>query len=78
MGATNSFIGANFILGQANLVNPSYTIERWHTVLVAYAITLIAALINMVGESTFVDTRKSSVVFSHITLDMQLVLTFIF
>ncbi|PQE09309.1 GABA permease protein [Rutstroemia sp. NJR-2017a BVV2] len=46
MGATNSFIGANFILGQANLVNPTYEIQRWHTVLVAYAITLLATFIN--------------------------------
>lgn len=51
MGATNSFIGANFILGQANLVNPAYVIERWHTVLVAYAITLLAAFINLWGAS---------------------------
>jgi choline transport protein len=54
MGATNSFIGANFILGQANLVNPNYTIQRWHTVLVAYAITLTATFINMVC-ATLVD-----------------------
>ncbi|KAF7884156.1 uncharacterized protein EAF01_011579 [Botrytis porri] len=50
MGATNSFIGANFILGQANLVNPSYLIERWHTVLVAWAVTLIATFINLWGS----------------------------
>ncbi|EHK99894.1 putative Choline transport protein [Glarea lozoyensis 74030] len=40
MGATNSFIGANFILGQAQLTHPSFTIERWHTVLVAYGTIL--------------------------------------
>lgn len=47
MGATNNFIGANFILGQANLCFPSYTIERWHTVLVAYLIAAICTVINI-------------------------------
>ena len=50
MGATNSFIGANFILGQANLANPDFNIERWHTVLVAYSITLLATVVNMFGS----------------------------
>ena len=51
MGATNSFIGANFILGQANLINPSYIIERWHTVLVAWGSHIyIATFINLWGS----------------------------
>ena len=50
MGATNSFIGADFILGQANLVNPDYVIERWHTVLVAWLISFLAAFINLFGS----------------------------
>ena len=49
MGATNNFIGANFILGQVNLSLPSYTIERWHTVLLAYLIALISTGINIYG-----------------------------
>lgn len=49
MGATNNFIAANFVLGMTNLANPSYTIERWHTVLVAYLITLVAAALNIYG-----------------------------
>ncbi|KAK4694288.1 choline transport protein, partial [Lecanoromycetidae sp. Uapishka_2] len=49
MGATNNFIGANFILGQANLSFPSYTIERWHTVLLAYLIALISTGVNIYG-----------------------------
>jgi choline transport protein len=49
MGATNNFVGANFVLGQVNLVNPAYEIERWHTVLVAFAITLFATTINIFG-----------------------------
>jgi choline transport protein len=47
MGATNNFIGANFILGMANLNNSSYTIERWHTVLVTYLITIVAGGVNI-------------------------------
>ena len=47
MGATNNNIGANFVLGMANLTNPSYTIKRWHTVLVTYLINLIATLSNI-------------------------------
>lgn len=49
MGATNNFIGANFILGQANLSFRSYTIERWHTVLLAYLIALISTGVNIYG-----------------------------
>ncbi|KAF2803345.1 GABA permease [Mytilinidion resinicola] len=47
MGAVNNFIGANFLLGMANLSHPDYTIERWHTVLVAYLIAVCAALSNI-------------------------------
>ncbi|ORY12966.1 GABA permease [Clohesyomyces aquaticus] len=47
MGATNNFIGANFILGMANLNTPGYTIERWHTVLVAYLIAVVATVSNI-------------------------------
>ena len=53
MGATNNFIGANFILGQANLSFPEYTIERWHTVLVAYLIAFIGAAVNIYGPHLF-------------------------
>ena len=47
MGATNNFIGANFILGMANLSHPEYVIERWHTVLVSYCIAIFAATVNV-------------------------------
>ena len=47
MGATNNFITANFILGVAQLNNPSYVIERWHTVLAAYAIAALALIFNV-------------------------------
>ncbi|PYH94596.1 GABA permease [Aspergillus ellipticus CBS 707.79] len=46
MGSANNSFAANFILGQANLVNPEYVIERWHTVLVTYAVAIWALVIN--------------------------------
>ncbi|KAF2114091.1 GABA permease [Lophiotrema nucula] len=49
MGAVNNFIAANFVLGTAQLNNPDYTIERWHTVLVAYMIAVVAAISNIFG-----------------------------
>ncbi|KAL2814305.1 amino acid/polyamine transporter I [Aspergillus granulosus] len=47
MGAVNNSFAANFILGQANLVFPSFTIERWHTVLVTYAVAAWSLAINV-------------------------------
>lgn len=49
MGAVNNFIVANFILGVANLNTPSYDIQRWHTVLVAYAIGAVGLAFNVYG-----------------------------
>jgi amino acid transporter len=60
MGATNNFIAANFILGMANLSNPDFTIERWHTVLVAYAIAVLAAASN-IGILHFLDKISKGV-----------------
>jgi choline transport protein len=47
MGATNNFIGANFILGMANLAHPDYVIERWHTCLVCFLICVMATVSNI-------------------------------
>lgn len=47
MGATNNFIAGNFILGMAVLNNPDYVIQRWHTVLVSYAIAFASAASNL-------------------------------
>ncbi|CAI6341127.1 unnamed protein product [Periconia digitata] len=47
MGATNSFVAANFVLGIAQMNNPDYTIERWHTVLLSYLIAIVAAVFNI-------------------------------
>ena len=49
MGATNNFVGSNFILGQVNLTHPDFVIERWHTVLVSYAVGLFGAFMNFGG-----------------------------
>ncbi|PWY75110.1 GABA permease [Aspergillus heteromorphus CBS 117.55] len=49
MGATNNSIAAQFVLGMANLVFPSYEIQRWQTVLVAYLVAILAAGINIWG-----------------------------
>ena len=49
MGATNNQIGANFILGQANLSFPNYTVERWHSVLLAYLIAILGTVVNIYG-----------------------------
>lgn len=47
MGSVNNFIGANFLLGMANLGHPSFVIQGWHTVLVTYLITVLAASFNI-------------------------------
>lgn len=67
MGATNSFIGANFILGMANLCNPEYEIQRWHTVLVAWLITLVAMLVNLFGEKLLNKISKGMLLFNIIS-----------
>lgn len=60
MGATNNFIGANFVLGMAQLNNPDYTIERWHTVLLTYLIAIVAAASNLT-LSRFFDKLSTSI-----------------
>ncbi|KAK5135566.1 hypothetical protein LTR08_005046 [Meristemomyces frigidus] len=47
MGATNNFITANFVLGVAQLNHPDYVIERWHTVLAAYAVGALSLSANV-------------------------------
>ena len=60
MGAVNNFIGANFILGMANLNNPSYTIQRWHAVLVTYLMAILAAGVN-IGMSNLLNKISTAV-----------------
>jgi amino acid transporter len=47
MGAVNNSFGSNYILGQVNLVFPEFVIERWQTVLVAWAVGLFAFAVNV-------------------------------
>ena len=47
LGATVNFLAANLILGMANLANPEFVIEQWHTVLVTYAVALVTTSINV-------------------------------
>lgn len=47
MGATSNFVSANFILGAANASNPDFVIERWHTVLIAYAVGALTLSFNV-------------------------------
>lgn len=47
MGAVNNSFGSNYILGQVNLVFPDFVIERWHTVLVAWAVGIFALVMNL-------------------------------
>jgi choline transport protein len=50
MGAVNNFIGANFLVGMAQLTHPdTYVIERWHVVLVSYLIALLACGSNIIA-----------------------------
>ena len=46
MGATSHFVTANFVLGLANLNRRDLVLERWHTVLVAWAVALFTLVFN--------------------------------
>lgn len=69
MGAVNNFVATNFVLGIAQL-NYGFTIERWHTVLVAYLITWLAAgsnidlphMLNKLSKAIFIWNLTSFVV----------------
>ncbi|CRL26640.1 Amino acid/polyamine transporter I [Penicillium camemberti] len=52
MGAVNNSFGSNYILGQVNLVFPDFVIERWHTVLVAWAVGIFALVMNLFAPHT--------------------------
>jgi choline transport protein len=67
MGATNSFIGANFVLGQANLVYPDFEIQRWHTVLLAYLFTVLATVINLWGPRLLNKISKAGLIINFVT-----------
>jgi choline transport protein len=64
MGATNNFIGANFILGMANLANPDYEIQRWHTATLSYAIAVMAAIANLYGPHLFDKLSRGMIIWN--------------
>lgn len=64
MGATNNFINANFILGQANLVNPSYIIERWHIALLSYLVAALGVILNVYGPHLLDRLSKAAIVWN--------------
>ena len=63
-GAANGFVGANFVLGMAQLANPSYTIERWHTCLLCYFLLIIAAAVNIWGRHLLDNMGKIMIIFN--------------
>ena len=67
MAAVSNFIVANFILGQVKLTNPYYTIERWHTVLVAYLVALTTATVNVYVPHLLDRISKAMVVWNVLT-----------
>ena len=73
MGATNNFIGANFILGQANLVHPDYVIQRWHVVLVAYLIALVGVALNLWGPHLLDKLSKAAMIWNMLSFVVVIV-----
>ena len=63
-GAANGFAGANFVLGMAQLANPSYTIERWHTCLVCYFVLILAAACNIWGRHLLDKMGRVMIIFN--------------
>lgn len=74
MGAVNNFIGANFMLGMANLSNSDYTIERWHTVLVTYLMAICAACVNIWGPH-LLDRISKAILIWNITSFFVVIIT---
>ena len=57
-------IGASFVLGMAQLANPSYTIERWHTCLMCYLLLILAAAMNIWGRHLLDKMGKVMITFN--------------
>ena len=72
-GAANGFIGADFVLGIAQLAHPDYTIERWHTCLVAYLVLILAAASNIWGRSLLNKLGRIMIVFNLISFVLVIV-----
>lgn len=48
----------------AQLANPTYTIERWHTCLLCYFVLIIAALVNIFGRFLLDKLGRIMIVFN--------------
>lgn len=57
-------MAANFVLGTAQLANPEYTIERWHTCLVTYLLLLMAGATNIWARPILDKLSRIMVVFN--------------
>jgi choline transport protein len=73
-GAANGFIGADFVLGIAQLCHPSYTIERWHTCLVAYLVLILAAGVNIWGRHLLEKMGRIMIVFNLVSFFVVIVI----
>ena len=56
------------MLGMAQLANPSFAIERWHTCLVCYCILIIAALVNIFGRFLLDRLGRVMIIFNLLSL----------
>lgn len=52
------------MLGMAQLANPTYIIERWHTCLLCYLVLIIAALVNIFGRFLLDKLGRIMIVFN--------------
>ena len=57
-------MGANFVLGMAQMANPDYTIERWHTCLMAYLLLILAAATNIWGRRALEKLSQVMIIFN--------------
>jgi choline transport protein len=73
-GAANGFIGADFVLGIAQLCHPSYTIERWHTCLVAYLVLILAAAVNIWGRHLLEKMGRIMIIFNLVSFVVVIVI----
>ncbi|KAE9369601.1 amino acid transporter [Stipitochalara longipes BDJ] len=72
-GAGNGFVGANFVLGMAQMANPDYTIERWHTCLMAYLLLILAAATNIWGRKALEKLSQVMIIFNIVSFVVVIV-----
>ncbi len=72
-GAGNGFVGANFVLGMAQMAKSDHTIERWHTCLVAYLLLLLAAATNIWGRRALEKLSQIMIIFNIVSFIVVIV-----